>query len=61
MIKHGKMLLASDFWQWRPTDSVQAIKQTEFKALFDKENIYLLVKAYTKEKVFTVYNLERDF
>ena len=53
--------VASDFWQWRPTDSVKAIKQTEFKALFDKENIYLLVKAYTKEKVFTVYNLERDF
>ena len=43
--------VASDFWQWRPTDSVKAIKQTEFKALFDKENIYLLVKAYTKEKV----------
>ena len=53
--------VASDFWQWRPTDSVKAIKQTEFKALFDKENIYLLVKAYTKEKMFTVYNLERDF
>ena len=24
--------VASDFWQWRPTDSVKAIKQTEFKA-----------------------------
>ena len=53
--------IASDFWQWRPTDSVKAVKQTEFKALFDKENLYFLVKAYTKEKNFTVYNLKRDF
>jgi len=53
--------IASDFWQWRPTDSVKAVKQTEFKALFDNENLYFLVKAYTKEKKFTVYNLERDF
>ncbi len=53
--------VASDFWQWRPTDSVKAIKQTEFKALFDKKNLYFLVKAYTKEKKFTVYNLKRDF
>jgi len=52
---------STDFWQWRPTDSVRAVKQTEFKALFDNENLYFLVKAYTKEKKFTVYNLERDF
>ena len=52
---------SSNFWQWRPNDDVKAIKQTEFKALFDKENIYLFVKAYTKDKRFTVYNLKRDF
>ena len=52
---------STDFWQWRPTDSLRAVKQTEFKALFDNENLYFLVKAYTKEKKFTVYNLERDF
>ena len=52
---------SSDFWQWRPNDDVKALKQTEFKALFDKENIYLFVKAYTKDKRFTVYNLKRDF
>ncbi|MBC8397890.1 MAG: carbohydrate binding family 9 domain-containing protein [Flavobacteriales bacterium] len=52
---------STDFWQWMPTDSVRAVKQTEFKALFDNENLYFLVKAYTKEKKFTVYNLERDF
>jgi hypothetical protein len=53
--------VASEFWQWRPTDSVKAVKQTEFKALFDSENLYFLIKAYTKEKKFTVYNLKRDF
>ena len=52
---------ASEFWQYRPTDSVKAIKQTEFKALFDNDNLYFLLKANTKEKKFTVYNLERDF
>ncbi|MEO2084676.1 MAG: hypothetical protein ABGW65_04050, partial [Marinoscillum sp.] len=25
----GNADVASDFWQWRPTDSVKAIKQTE--------------------------------
>ena len=34
---------SSNFWQWRPNDDVKATKQTEFKALFDKENIYLFV------------------
>jgi len=53
--------VGNDFWQWRPEDDVKAIKQTEFKAVFDDENLYFLVKAYTKEKRFTVYSLKRDF
>ena len=53
--------VGNDFWQWRPEDDVKAIKQTEFKAVFDDENLYFLVKAYTKEKKFTVYSLKRDF
>ena len=51
----------SNFWQWRPTDSLQALKQTEFKALYDDENLYFFIKAYTEEKNFTVYSLKRDF
>lgn len=51
----------SNFWQWRPTDSLQAVKQTEFKALYDDENLYFFIKAYTEEKNFTVYSLKRDF
>ena len=53
--------VGTDFWQWRPADTVQATKQTEFKAVFDDDNLYFLVKSFTKEKKFTVYSLKRDF
>ena len=53
--------VGTDFWQWRPADTVQAVKQTEFKAVFDDDNLYFLVKSFTKEKKFTVYSLKRDF
>jgi hypothetical protein len=39
---------STDFWQWRPTDSVRAVKQTEFKALFDNENIYFFSQSIYK-------------
>ncbi len=48
-----KANIGNDFWQWRPSDNVKAIKQTEFKAVFDDENLYFLVKSFTKEKEFT--------
>ena len=56
-----KANVGTDFWQWRPADTVQAVKQTEFKAVFDDDNLYFLVKSFTKEKKFTVYSLKRDF
>ena len=56
-----KANVGTDFWQWRPADTVQAVKQTEFKAVFDDDNLYFLVKSFTKEKKFTVYSLQRDF
>ena len=42
-------------------DSVRAVKQTEFKSVFDDENLYFLIKSFTNEKKFTVYSLKRDF
>jgi hypothetical protein len=51
----------SSFWQWRPTDSIQAEKQTEFKAIMDDENLYFLVKAYTNSDDFLIPSLKRDF
>ena len=37
-----KANVGTDFWQWRPADTVQAVKQTEFKAVFDALYIYAL-------------------
>ena len=51
----------SDFWMWRPTDSLQAKKQTRFKIIRDDQNIYLLVEATTNGTNFTTPNLKRDF
>ena len=51
----------TSFWQWRPTDSIQARKQTEYKVLMDDENLYILVKAYTNGNRFLIPSLKRDF
>ena len=49
----------NDFWQWRPADNVKAKKKTEFKAIFDDENLYFLVKSFTKEKLWRQLKLKR--
>lgn len=51
----------TEFWQWRPTDSIRGKKQTSFKVLIDSQNIYILVKAETNGNNFTVPTLKRDF
>ena len=38
-----KAELKSDFWQWFPTDSIKALKQTEIKFLYDSNNIYAFI------------------
>ena len=35
----------SNFWQWFPTDTIKALKQTEIKFLYDSNNIYAFVKS----------------
>ena len=52
---------SSDYWQWRPTDSLKAKNQTNFKALYDSKNLYFLIKSYISANKFTVYSLKRDF
>ena len=37
----------SNFWNWRPTDSLEANKQTQFKMLRDDQNLYILIEAMT--------------
>ena len=52
---------SSDYWQWRPSDSIKAKNQTNFKALYDDENLYFLIKSNISGNKFTVYSLKRDF
>ena len=51
----------SSFWMWRPTDSLKAKKQTQFKFLRDNQNIYILIKSKIDGTNFTTPNLKRDF
>ncbi|MDE3741390.1 DUF5916 domain-containing protein [Maribacter polysaccharolyticus] len=52
---------ALDFWQYFPSDSILATKQTDIKMLFDDENLYIGVTVYTLGKDFRVESLKRDF
>ena len=52
---------ASDFWMWRPTDSLLAKKQTRFKIIRDNQNLYILVELSTNGTNFTTPSLKRDF
>ena len=55
------VIKSSDYWQWRPTDSIKARNQTYFKALYDNKNIYFLIRSNISGDKFTVYSLKRDF
>ena len=52
---------SADFWMWRPTDTLQANKQTQFKMLSDDQNLYILIESATNGNTFTTPNLKRDF
>ena len=59
-IDWGKAELKSDFWQWFPTDSIKALKQTEIKFLYDLNNIYAFIKCYESEEESIISSLRRD-
>ena len=60
-IQWEKAKWAKDFWMWRPTDTLQAIKQTQFKMLRDEQNLYILIEVTTNGNTFTTPSLKRDF
>ena len=60
-IQWEKATWTSNFWMWRPSDSLQAKKQTRFKIIRDEQNLYLLVEAAIDGTNFTTPNLKRDF
>ncbi len=52
---------ATDFFQYFPSDTVQAINQTEIRFLFDDKNLYVGIKVNAKGKDYIVPSLRRDF
>ncbi|SMP10561.1 hypothetical protein SAMN06265375_1011339 [Muriicola jejuensis] len=52
---------ASDFWEYFPADSIQALKQTDIKMLYDDKNLYIGITVYTDGKNYAVESLRRDF
>ena len=60
-IEWSKSKWESNFWMWRPTDSLQAKKQTRFKLLRNDKYLFILIESDTDGKNFNTPNLKRDF
>ena len=52
---------SSSFWQYFPSDSIQAPQQTRVKFLFDPQNLYVLIIAEADYTNFITPSLRRDF
>lgn len=52
---------ATNFWQYFPTDSLQATQQANIKMLFDDTNLYIGMKVNAPSNNFVVPSLRRDF
>lgn len=53
--------IATNFFQYFPTDTVQAKRQAEIQFLFDDRNLYVGIKVDAKGKNYIVPSLRRDF
>ncbi len=52
---------ATNFFQYFPSDTVQAVNQTEIRFLFDDKNLYVGIKVNAKGRDYIVPSLRRDF
>lgn len=52
---------ATDFWQYFPTDSLQAKAQTEVYLTSDENNLYVGIKCYGAGNDWLVSSLKRDY
>jgi hypothetical protein len=52
---------ATNFWQYFPTDSLQAKQQTEIRMLYDDKNLYIGIKVNSANNQFIIPSLRRDF
>lgn len=53
--------MATNFWNYFPTDSVQAKQQPEIKILFDDSNLYVGMKVNSPGNDYVIPSLRRDF
>ncbi len=54
-------LPATNFWQYFPTDTLQATNQTEIKFLYSDKTLFVGIKIYAPKDDFIIPSLERDF
>ncbi len=52
---------ATNFWQYFPTDSLQAKQQANIKFLYDDDNLYVGIKVNSSSNNFITPSLRRDF
>lgn len=52
---------AKDFWQYFPSDTIQAKQQSTIKMLFDDKNLYVGIKINASGKNYIIPSLRRDF
>ncbi|MFP2996286.1 carbohydrate binding family 9 domain-containing protein [Spongiivirga sp. MCCC 1A20706] len=53
--------VANNFWQYFPTDTVQAKQQAEIKFLYNDRFLYVGIKVKASGKEYVVPSLRRDF
>ncbi|RZP12137.1 MAG: hydrolase [Flavobacteriales bacterium] len=51
----------SEFWQYFPLDSIKAPDQTNFKILYNNENLYVLIVSDFQDNKYVVSSLKRDW
>lgn len=52
---------AKDFWQYFPTDTLQATNQSTIKMLYDDSNLYIGIRVNSVGSQYVVPSLRRDF
>ena len=52
---------SSPFWEYFPSDTLQAKQQTQVKFMYDKQNLYVLIIAEDDDNQYITSTLRRDF
>lgn len=52
---------SSPFWEYFPSDSLQAKQQTQVKFMYDKQHFYVLIVAEDDDSEYITSTLRRDF